>query len=55
MQFEPAAGRVFTFGVNNLLNTLPPLSGDSQEQANAYPSVYDVLGRDFFVSFTAEF
>lgn len=55
MQFEPAAGRVFTFGVNNLLNTLPPLSGDSQEQANTYPSVYDVLGRDFFVSFTAEF
>ncbi|ABC62383.1 TonB-dependent receptor domain-containing protein [Erythrobacter litoralis] len=24
--------------------------GDNQEQANTYPSTYDVLGRDFFVS-----
>lgn len=26
------------------------LLGDNQEQANTYPSVYDTLGRDFFVS-----
>jgi len=26
------------------------LLGDNQEQANTYPSTYDVLGRDFFIS-----
>ena len=34
--------------VNNSNNSL--LLGDNQEQANTYPSTYDVLGRDFFVS-----
>ena len=34
--------------VNNSTNSL--LLGDNQEQANTYPSTYDVLGRDFFVS-----
>ncbi|MDG6077977.1 TonB-dependent receptor [Erythrobacter litoralis] len=38
-----AAGNVIN-NVNNLLQ------GDAQEQANTYPSTYDVLGRDFFVS-----
>lgn len=56
----------FTVGVNNLFDTLPQtptfdgvvvssdnngtLLGDNQEQANTYPSTYDVLGRDFFAS-----
>ncbi|NNC52368.1 MAG: TonB-dependent receptor [Erythrobacter sp.] len=29
--------------------------GDNQEQANTYPSTYDVLGRDFFVSANFKF
>jgi len=37
-------------GVNNLFNKLPTVIGSNQEQANTYPGVYDVLGRDFFVS-----
>lgn len=37
-------------GVNNLLNKKPQAIGDNQEQANTYPSTYDVLGRDYFVS-----
>lgn len=37
-------------GVNNILDKKPQLIGDNQEQANTYPGVYDVLGRDFFVS-----
>lgn len=58
-------------GVNNLFNTLPGapefnngvvsnrpnslLLGDNQEQANTYPSTYDVLGRDFFISAAFKF
>ncbi len=61
----------FTFGVNNILDNLPQtptfdgiivsnqndgtLLGDNQEQANTYPSTYDVLGRDFFVSVDFKF
>ncbi len=61
----------FTFGVNNLFDELPQtptfidgvvssendgtLLGDNQEQANTYPSTYDVLGRDFFVSANFKF
>ena len=40
----------FNLGVNNLFNKLPTIIGSNQEQANTYPGVYDVLGRDFFVS-----
>ena len=39
-----------TAGVNNLFDTKPQLIGDNQQQANTYPAVYDVLGRDYFVS-----
>ncbi len=39
-----------SLGVNNLFDTLPQQIGDNQSQANTYPGVYDVLGRDFFVS-----
>jgi len=58
-------------GVNNLFDTLPGtprfdgievsnrpnslLLGDNQEQANTYPSVYNVLGRDFFASIAFSF
>ena len=42
-------------GVNNILDKKPQLIGDNQEQANTYPGVYDVLGRDFFVSATLRF
>jgi outer membrane receptor protein involved in Fe transport len=31
------------------------LLGDNQEQANTYPSTYDVLGRDFFISARMQF
>lgn len=37
-------------GVNNLFDKKPQRIGDNQEQANTFPSTYDVLGRDFFVS-----
>ena len=39
--------------VTNRPNSL--LLGDNQEQANTYPSTYDVLGRDFFVSAAFKF
>lgn len=39
--------------VTNRPNSL--LLGDNQEQANTYPSTYDVLGRDFFVSASFKF
>lgn len=39
--------------VDNRPNSL--LLGDNQEQANTYPSTYDVLGRDFFASFSLKF
>jgi outer membrane receptor protein involved in Fe transport len=42
-------------GVNNLFDKKPQLIGDNQEQANTYPGVYDVLGRDFFVSASLKF
>ena len=42
-------------GVNNLFDKSPPIIGDNQEQANTYPGVYDVLGRDFFVSASLRF
>lgn len=39
--------------VSNRPNSL--LLGDNQEQANTYPSTYDVLGRDFFASIAFSF
>ncbi len=46
----PAEQVTFNFGVNNIFNKMPKIAGDNAEQANTYPNVYDVLGRDFFVS-----
>jgi outer membrane receptor protein involved in Fe transport len=38
-----------TFGINNILDTEPTRVGDVQEQANTFPSTYDLLGpRAFF-------
>ena len=70
--FEATEQVTFTFGINNVFDTLPmtptfdadgfvsstnngTLLGDNQEQANTYPSTYDVLGRDFFVSANFKF
>jgi iron complex outermembrane receptor protein len=44
-----------SLGVSNLFDTQPPLlasaqSGGSGEQTNTFPTVYDVMGRSFFVS-----
>lgn len=38
-----------TFGIDNVLDTDPPILGDNQEQANTWPATYDVFGRTFFV------
>ncbi len=43
----------FSVGVNNLLDKQPTTLGANKQQAGTYPSVYDVLGRDFF--FSAQF
>jgi iron complex outermembrane receptor protein len=40
----------FSFGVNNIGDVKPQLIGSSQQQANTYPGVYDVLGRDFYAA-----
>ena len=45
----------FTAGVNNIFDKKPQLIGSNQEQANTYPSTFDVLGRDFFVSASFRF
>ncbi|MXO47164.1 TonB-dependent receptor [Erythrobacter vulgaris] len=69
--FMASESTTFTIGVNNLFDTLPQtptfngiivssdnngtLLGDNQEQANTYPSTFDVLGRDFFASINFKF
>ncbi|KPF61978.1 TonB-dependent receptor domain-containing protein [Porphyrobacter sp. AAP60] len=69
--FEATENVTFSIGVNNIFDTLPGtptfngvtvtnrpnslLLGDNQEQGNTYPSVYDVLGRDFFASVAFSF
>jgi outer membrane receptor protein involved in Fe transport len=42
-------------GVNNILNTKPPIVGSAQQQANTYPSTYDVLGPEVFLGVRARF
>ena len=44
-----------TFGVQNLLDNKPPVIGDNDEQANTYPSSYDVFGRAFFANAKVRF
>ena len=48
--FNASDNLTLNLGVNNLFDKEPPILGDNAEQANTYPSVYDVLGRDFFIS-----
>lgn len=43
-----------TLGVNNLANTSPSLLSFGAGQANTEPSLYDVLGRRFFVALNAK-
>ena len=45
------------FDANGIVTNRPNslLLGDNQEQANTYPSTYDVLGRDYFVSALIKF
>ena len=42
-------------GVDNLLDTEPPILGDNQEQANTYPATYDVFGRTWYVKGSVTF
>ena len=46
-----------TFNADGTVANAPQslLLGDNQEQANTWPSTYDVLGRDFFVSARIQF
>ena len=48
--FAASERTTVTFGVENLFDKGYTLIGDNQEQANTYPSVYDVFGRQFFAS-----
>ena len=71
LSFEASENVTFSMGVNNIFDKLPGsprfngiivdgrpnrlLLGDNQEQANTYPSTYDVLGRDFFAAIAFSF
>ena len=44
-----------TFGINNILDTEPTRLGDQQQQANTFPSTYDVLGPRAFFSASYRF
>jgi outer membrane receptor protein involved in Fe transport len=44
-----------TAGVNNILDTEPTKVGDVQEQANSFPSTYDLLGPRVFLSASYRF
>ncbi|AOS95609.1 Colicin I receptor precursor [Microbulbifer aggregans] len=43
------------FGVKNALDTEPTPLGDAQEQANTFPSTYDLLGPRYFLSASYRF
>jgi outer membrane receptor protein involved in Fe transport len=44
-----------TGGIDNLLDTEPPILGDNQEQANTWPATYDVFGRTYWVNLRTRF
>ncbi|WP_249341744.1 TonB-dependent receptor [Sphingomonas sp. 3P27F8] len=53
--FDATENFRLNIGVSNLFNKQPPLAASTQnggngEQSNTFPTVYDVLGRSFFVS-----
>lgn len=53
--FDVSKSMNLSFGVNNIFDKQPKILGSNQEQANTYPGVYDVLGRDFFAAVRFEF
>lgn len=53
--FDVTENLSLAMGVNNIFDKKPIQIGDNQEQANTYPGVYDVLGRDYFVSVNLKF
>jgi len=44
-----------TFGINNILDTEPTPIGNEQQQANTFPSTYDILGPRAFISIDYRF
>lgn len=53
--YEVNENAELSVGMRNIFDRKPTRVGDSAEQANSYPSSYDVLGRDFFVSAKLKF
>lgn len=58
--FEVSKAFDFRFGVNNLLDSLPPVVGNdyggtAQTSGNTFPATYEPLGRSFFVGATVRF
>ena len=53
--FEVNDNLTLNAGVNNLFDKGPPLIGFNSQQSNTYPSTYDVIGRDFFISANLRF
>ena len=54
-QVEPTENLTLNLGVSNLFDKKPPLAASTQnggngQQSNTFPTLYDVLGRSFFVS-----
>lgn len=45
----------WSVGMNNMFNKKPPVMGDNQQQANTWPTTYDVYGRTFFTNITVDF
>ncbi len=53
--FKASEHLEMTFGVDNIANRYPIILGSNGEQANTYPSVYETLGRKFFISANVKF
>ena len=54
VSFSVAEQATLTFGVNNLTDAKPAITGSNQVQANTDPSLYDVIGRRFFINLVFE-
>lgn len=55
LQVQPTERFGWSIGMNNMFDKKPPVLGDNQQQANTYPSTYDVYGRAFFVNASVKF
>lgn len=53
--YDIADSFTLSLGMNNIFNKTPYQIGNNQQQANTYPSTYDVLGRDMFVAVNFRF